>query len=149
MSATQAVNEQMIYNVKPPAIRARRMRYVGVPQSGTDFVPGATTRFEIPTQPATYLQAQNTVLKFKVTTAGGACNLDGSAGAACFIQSIRVLHGSNLLEELDMYSTLASILNTLRNCRHTQRSLEPKWKISQRFRYLAILTSDFAKNRTG
>ena len=123
MSATQAVNEQMIYNVKPPAIRARRMRYVGVPQSGTDFVPGATTRFEIPTQPATYLQAQNTVLKFKVTTAGGGCNLDGSAGAACFIQSIRVLHGSNLLEEIDQYNRLASILNDFQRSPAEQQTI--------------------------
>ena len=111
MSAPQAVSEQMIYNVKPPAIRARRMRYVGVPQSGTEFNPGATIRFTIPTQPATYLQAQNTVLKFSVTTAAGTSNLDNSAGAACFIQSIRVLHGSNELEILDQYNRLASILN--------------------------------------
>lgn len=66
---------------------------------------------------------QNTVLKFKVTTAGGACNLDGSAGAACFIQSTRVMHGSNLLEEIDQYNRLASILNDFQRSPAEQQTI--------------------------
>ncbi len=106
------MDSSMVYAPRPAAMKARRMQAVYVPQSGATNVSGGTTiRINIGTAPAQYLLTSNTTLKFSVTNATHPFNLDGSAGAASFIETIRIFHGSNLLEQIDSYARIASILN--------------------------------------
>ena len=111
-SAPPAMDSSMVYGPRPAAMKARRMQAVYVPQSGATNVTGGTTiRINIGTAPAQYLLTSNTTLKFSVTNASKAYNLDGSAGAANFIQTLRIFHGASLLEEINDYGRLCSILN--------------------------------------
>jgi hypothetical protein len=105
------MDSSMVYGPRPAAMRARRMQAIYVPQSGATNVGGGTTiRINIGTAPAQYLLTSSTVLKFSVTNTG-AYNLDGSAGASAFIETLRVYHGANMLEEVTGMGRLCSILN--------------------------------------
>jgi hypothetical protein len=105
------MDSSMVYGPRPAAMRARRMQAIYVPQSGaTDVGGGTTIRINIGTAPAQYLLTSSTVLKFSVTNTG-AYNLDGSAGASAFIETLRVYHGANMLEEVTGMGRLCSILN--------------------------------------
>jgi hypothetical protein len=105
------MDSSMVYGPRPAAMRARRMQAIYVPQSGaTDVGGGTTIRINIGTAPAQYLLTSSTVLKFSVKNAV-AYNLDGSAGASAFIETLRVYHGANMLEEVTGMGRLCSILN--------------------------------------
>jgi len=105
------MDSTMVYGPRPAAMRARRMQAIYVPQSGaTDVGGGTTIRINIGTAPAQYLLTSSTVLKFSVKNAV-AYNLDGSAGASAFIETLRVYSGANMLEEVTGMGRLCSILN--------------------------------------
>lgn len=91
-------------------------QYSSIVQSDqkSDFSFGETCVFNIPTRPNNYLDGSNTYLKFSVdlkngATADNTIQLD-ACGAHCFIDRLRILHGSNVLEDCQDYASIAKLI---------------------------------------
>lgn len=104
------------YGQKVESAASRSTRVNIAPQNGTNgysATSGDTIIINIPTRNNLVLVPTESYLKFSTTITSGATGnimrLD-SMGAHGFIQRIRVFSGSNLLEDIDQYSLLASIL---------------------------------------
>jgi hypothetical protein len=93
---------------------ARSYRTNIQPQAGNTFNGGDTITINIPTRANLVLVPTESYLKFKLNvtntnTANNAFRLD-RAGAHGVIQRLRVWSGSNLLQDIDSYGMLASIM---------------------------------------
>lgn len=104
------------YGQKVESAASRSTRVNIAPQNGTNgysATSGDTIIINIPTRNNLVLVPTESYLKFTTTITSGAsnniCRWD-SMGAHGLIQRIRVFSGSNLLEDIDQYSLLASIL---------------------------------------
>ena len=104
------------YGQKVESAPSRSTRVNIAPQNGTNgysATSGDTIIINIPTRNNLCLVSSESYLKFATTITSGAdgniCRWD-SMGAHGLIQRIRVFSGSNLLEDIDQYSVLASIL---------------------------------------
>jgi len=104
------------YGQKVESAPSRSTRVNIAPQNGTNgysATTGDTIIINIPTRNNLCLVSSESYLKFATTITSGAnnniCRWD-SCGAHNLIQRIRVFSGSNLLEDIDQYSVLASIL---------------------------------------
>jgi hypothetical protein len=114
---------RLAYQTKIEPAAAKSYRANIAPQNGTDgYSAGNTIIFNIPTRNNLCMVPTESYLKFKpeITTgptaagppATGAVtyNRFDSCGAHAFIRKIRVLHGSNVLEEIENYEVLAKII---------------------------------------
>ena len=104
------------YGQKVESAPSRSTRVNIAPQNGTNgysATAGDTIIINIPTRNNLCLVSSESYLKFAATITSGAnnniCRWD-SCGSHNLIQRIRVFSGSNLLEDIDQYSVLASIL---------------------------------------
>lgn len=104
------------YGQKIESAPSRSSRVNIAPQNGTNgysATAGDTIIINIPTRNNLCLVSTESYLKFSTTITSGAdaniCRWD-SMGAHGLIQRIRIFSGSNLLEDTDQYSVLASIL---------------------------------------
>lgn len=93
---------------------ARSYRTNIQPQAGNTFNGGDTITINIPTRANLVLVPTESYLKFKLNvtntnTAANAFRLD-RAGSHGVIQRLRVWSGSNLLQDIDSYGMLASIM---------------------------------------
>lgn len=80
----------------------------------SEFYFGETIVFNIPTRPNQYLDSSNSYFKFAVSLKNGTGTTNSvildSNGAHAFIDRIRVLHGSNVLEDSIDYALIAKII---------------------------------------
>lgn len=101
------------YSSKIEGAPSRRFRTNIQPQNGTSYTPGQTVIINIPTRNNTALIASESVLKFTASyTPSAACTIQNleSCGYHGFINRLRVFHGSNLLQDIQEYNSLAKIL---------------------------------------
>ena len=88
------------------------------PQNGmSGYKKGQTIMINIPTSPNQVMASTESVLKFDLTvtnggTASAYARLD-KCGAHGIIQRLRVIHGSNTIEDLDNYGNIVSQLTAL------------------------------------
>jgi len=111
MSLTQELN----YSAQRANACQSRSYQTRVPSVKQTYNGSNTMQFWIPTQSNAYLNPAQSYLKFKVTNSSTKADatandalLDG--GAWCFFQSITIYHGSNLLEFIDNYAQLYSLM---------------------------------------
>ena len=122
MSVTKAAQ----YNLRPPATAGRSYSYKVQAQHGVASIEGNRSKvveFHVPCSSNTFLDQSQSYLEFKLKARGGSnttgLRLDSSA--ASLIHRIEVYHGSNLLESIDGYNVLHSMMmdatvdNTTRN----------------------------------
>ena len=122
MSVTKAAQ----YNLRPPATAGRSYSYKVQAQHGVASIEGNRSKvveFHVPCSSNTFLDQSQSYLEFKLKARGGSgttgLRLDSSAGS--LLHRIEVYHGSNLLESIDGYNVLHSMMmdatvdNTTRN----------------------------------
>ena len=87
MSTPDVLSEVIQYQAeKRRAVSARTFRTTINSSNSTSFKPGQTMEFDLPgNRSRQFYDMGRTYLSFKLTNAGGACNLD-SAGAMSFIK---------------------------------------------------------------
>ena len=101
--------------IKPSAAAARGYSARLFPEAGTEFQGGSVINIDIPAgRPGEYLRATESSLMFTITNSGAsAANandamLDGGAWAV--IKKLEIFHGAALLESIDNYNILHSML---------------------------------------
>ena len=101
--------------LKPSAAAARGYSARLFPEAGTEFQGGSVINIDLPAgRPGEYLRATESSLVFTITNTGasnGNANdamLDGGAWAV--IKKLEIFHGAALLESIDNYNILHSML---------------------------------------
>ena len=108
---------KLMYNNKIASAYARNFTSVIDAQNTSEYSVGQTAIINLPTMNNQFLSGADSVLSLKLRVrngSGGAItyrnlNRCGVAGA---IQRLRIFHGSNLLQDIDNYGTLASLLTS-------------------------------------
>lgn len=122
MSVTKAAQ----YNLRPPATAGRSYSYKVQAQHGVASIEGNRSKvveFHVPCSSNTFLDQSQSFLEMKLKAKGGlsTTGLKLDSSAASLIHRIEVYHGSNLLESVDGYNVLHSMMmdatvdNTTRN----------------------------------
>ena len=102
------ITSDCLYNLKPSAVRSRSYRASVLPTNGGTRNPGDTTILYIPGgRRASYLDCQQTYLKYTVNNTDSSGNINFDGCGASVINRIDVFHGSNLLETIQGYNNLA------------------------------------------
>ncbi len=117
MSVTKAAQ----YNLRPPATSGRSYSYKVQAQHGVAKINGDRSKvveFHIPCSANTFLDQSQSYLQFKVRArsdvdlaANQVIALDGTV--ASLIHRLEIYHGSNLLETIDNYNVLHTLLTDL------------------------------------
>ena len=111
-----AVTERLAYVEKPSAVDSKAYTHSALPVNGTTFQPGSIVRIDIPTSGrGTYLDSQNSYLKFKITntsttTGGAGATITVDSHASSFINRCLVSYSGYTLEDISEYGQLHSIL---------------------------------------
>jgi hypothetical protein len=110
--------QKLMYSNKISSAYARNFTSVLECQNTSEYSVGQTAIVNIPTMNNQFLSGADSVLSLKLRTrnADGANtiayrNLNRCGIAGC-IQRLRIFHGSNLLQDIDNYGTLASLLTS-------------------------------------
>lgn len=118
MSVTKAAQ----YNLRPPATSGRSYSYKVQAQHGVAKINGDRSKvveFHIPCSANTFLDQSQSYLQFKLrarssadmSDGGDTIRLDGNASA--ILHRLEIYHGSNLLETIDNYNVLHTLLTDL------------------------------------
>ena len=110
MSVTKAAQ----YNLRPPAVGGRSYSYKVQAQHGATSITGSRSKvveFMIPCSANTLLDQSQSYLTFLLK--GGASTTALDYSAASIIHRIEVYHGSNLLESIDNYNVLHTLMTDL------------------------------------
>jgi hypothetical protein len=115
MSENLLLPRNLKYGSRRESASAVSSRVNIAPQNGTDgYGLGSNIIINIPTRRNLCLTPSESYLKFTATvtnTSGQPCTYRfDSQGAHSLIQRIRVIHGSNVLQDIDNYAMLAKIL---------------------------------------
>ena len=108
---SSGVPDSIVYNEKPRAAAASKVRQNFLPINGREFTPSNQVHFSIACgRKGAFLDPKATYLKFKLTNTGGANALvvDGSANSV--IHLLEVYYGSTQLEYIREYAPLVSVL---------------------------------------
>jgi hypothetical protein len=106
-----AVSQDLLYTVKPSAVRCRQYRSSIPSSNGVVFTPQQTSIFYIPARNNCFLSGKETVLKFTVRATNSANLTPKTDGfGSSLISSISIFHGSNLLETINQSNVLYSLL---------------------------------------
>jgi hypothetical protein len=106
-STTGMMPKEMAYGRKPGAVSAAFQRISCRPVNGNTFNAGQDIQIQIPCQPRTYLDTQQSYLEFTVNAAAGNADvIKPSIGASSFIERVEVSHQSNLLERITRYGDI-------------------------------------------
>ena len=124
MSTPDVLSEVIQYQAeKRRAVSARTFRTTINSSNSTSFKPGQTMEFDLPgNRSRQFYDMGRTYLSFKLTNAGGACNLD-SAGAMSFIKQFVIETPSATLYNCNQWNVLASAL--------LDQDASPEWLGSQ------------------
>lgn len=109
-----ALPKNLLYQNRVDAMGARPYTSHIQPQGSQTYGQNDVMVFNIPCNRNTVLSGADTVLTFQMNATNGATAQPyvrlAKAGASSFIQRIRLFHGSTLLEDLDNYGNLMSVL---------------------------------------
>ena len=107
-----SLTDALVYAPKPSAVSGQKHRQTIPPYNKSTFSPGETIMLNIPTgRQGQFLNQRQSFLSFKLsnleTEVGKTLTLDYSG--ACLFSSLRVYHGSNLLESIEEYNVLYTL----------------------------------------
>jgi hypothetical protein len=110
--------QKLMYNNKISSAYARNFSSTIDSVNTSEYNVGQTSIINLPTMNNQFLSGADSVLSLKLrlrAAAGGNnaayCRLNRCGIAGC-IQRLRIFHGSNLLQDIDNYGTLASLLTS-------------------------------------
>ena len=110
--------QKLMYNNKIASAYARNFTSVIDAQNTSEYSVGQTAIINLPTMNNQFLSGADSVLSLKLRTRNNSNanpityrNLNRCGVAGC-IQRLRIFHGSNLLQDIDNYGTLASLLTS-------------------------------------
>lgn len=110
-----SVSDSLVYRPKPPSIAGTTHRQSVPSYNGSKFTDGQTILINIPCgRRGHYLNTRMSYLRFRITNtstvvtppATAAPNFALDYTGSCFIQSLSLFHGSNLLEQIHEYNAL-------------------------------------------
>ena len=134
----------MHYQSRVESSAARSYRSNIQPQGSVSYGVGDTLLFNIPTRPNLTLAQSESYVKFTVTVPTVAAldyaRLD-SAGAASLIANIKIMHGSNLLSEINNYNLATKMLLDLQA---SNDAIQGKYAVAAGCRSDMIFTSPAA-----
>jgi hypothetical protein len=105
------VTSDLLYNLKPSSGRGRAYRASILPTNASTFTCGSTTILYAPCgRRGTFLDPQQSYLKYTVLNNDTANTLNFDNGAWSVINRIDIFHGSNLLESIQQANVLYSFL---------------------------------------
>ena len=117
-----ALTSDLLFNLKPSAVRSRSYRASILPSNKTSFNPSETAIMYIPGgRRNTYLDVDQSYLRFTIKVNSADSYLDNNG--ACIIQRVDVFHGSNLLESIIGYNMLASYILDLQTAQSQRKGL--------------------------
>jgi hypothetical protein len=109
--ATTGLSDAVLYNLKKTTLPCRNYRISQFPSNkSTAFKAGQTAIYHIPTRGKTYLDGSQTCFEFQVKNISEDVVTLDRAGAMTFIQKVEIYHGSSLLESIQNYNVLATML---------------------------------------
>ena len=126
-----SLTDALVYAPKPSAVAGQKLRQSVPAYNKSTFLPGETIMLNIPTgRQGQFLNQRQSYLSFKLnnleTEAGKTLTLD--YGAASLFSSLRVYHGSNLLESIEEYNVLYTLwqdmVGSAEAMKHTGNLLE-------------------------
>ena len=106
-----AITDNLLYTVKPSAVRGRQYR-ASIPASTSNVANcGTTSIFYVPARSNCFLDGKQTALQFTIKNTSSnnlAMKTDGFGVST--IARVDIFHGSNLLESISNYNVLASLI---------------------------------------
>ena len=106
-----AITDNLLYTVKPSAVRGRQYR-ASIPASTSNVANcGTTSIFYVPARSSCFLDGKQTALQFTIKNTSSnnlAMKTDGFGSSV--IARVDIFHGSNLLESISNYNVLASLI---------------------------------------
>ncbi len=107
---SEALPQDLNFSLRPVSASARQYLQNLPPTNGSSFQPSNVIRLSIPCgRPNTFYQPHQSYLKFKVTN-NHADDMTVDNNVNSLIQRITIYHGSNLLEDINDYGVIASML---------------------------------------
>jgi hypothetical protein len=132
MSSTTGLSDAVSYTLKKTSLPCRSYRITQYPSNkSTGFTNGTTAIYHIPTRGRTYLDGTQTCLEFKVKNKVADTVILDRAGAMSFIQKIEIFHGSSLLESIQNYHVLATMLIDYQFDQSEKVGHSTEWGVSQ------------------
>ena len=106
-----SVSDSLVFQPKPASIAGTTHRQSVPAYNGSSFKGQQTVLINIPTgRRGHYLNTRMSYLRFKVTNNHATAGMALDYSASCFIQSLALYHGSNLLEQIHEYNALYHFL---------------------------------------
>ena len=105
-----ALTSSMIYAPSRPAVRSRQFTTEFNPTNQQTANPDSTTKIDIDGQAGQYLNQAQSVFTFKVNNSNSTDALSPDGGAWSFIRRLEVYCGSNLLESIDEYGAMYTLM---------------------------------------
>ena len=106
---SEALPQSLKYVNQPTMPQATRIQHTLKPVNGSSFNPNDLVRFNIPCRKGLYLINDECYARITLTNSTGfALRLDG--GIFSVLDRLQVFHGSNLLEDIQQYGALYSLL---------------------------------------
>ena len=106
-----AITDNLLYTVKPSAVRGRQYR-ASIPASTSNVANcGTTSIFYVPARSNCFLDGKQTALQFTIKNTSSnnlAMKTDGFGSST--IARVDIFHGSNLCESISNYNVLASLI---------------------------------------
>ena len=102
------ISDSLVYNPKPRAAMASKVRVSQPPLNGSEFHPGDTIQIAVPCgTKGQFLNTRQSYLKFKVKSGGtSADTLAPDYSASAFFRQLEVTYGSSVLEYVTEYNVL-------------------------------------------
>tara|TARA_R100000482_G_scaffold4609_1_gene1592 strand:- start:622 stop:1956 length:1335 start_codon:yes stop_codon:yes gene_type:complete len=110
---SEALPQDLNFSLRPVSASARQYLQNLPPTNGSSFQPSNVIRVSIPCgRPNTFYQPHQSYLKLKLTNNhADALTVDNSVHS--LIQRLTIYHGSNLIEDINDYGVIASMLYDL------------------------------------
>jgi hypothetical protein len=106
-----SVSDSLVFMPKPASVKGTTHRQTVPAYNGSSFKGQQTILINIPTgRRGHYLNTRMSYLRFKVTNNHSTAGMSLDYSASCFIQSLALYHGSNLLEQIHEYNALYHFL---------------------------------------
>lgn len=107
-----AITNQVSYNLKPTSVKATRKTITVLASNKTDFSPGDTTTFFLPSLRNHVMDGQSGYLRFTVNAATANSYTDNTAH--CFIDRLMTYGaGGQLIDDIAEYGVLANLMTDL------------------------------------